>query len=148
MKLNILLPTILAAGAFALPLHAQNDVPGGAMGGTTPADQAATPAAATTPAAVEATPAASSAAAQTLHFGGMLSAVDTTANTITVQNKKQGPRTFQVTDSTKVTKTDGSAATLADLKAGDHVHGAFKKTDDGKMELLTLKIGPAAKKSP
>jgi len=141
MNLNLLIPTILAAGAFALPLQAQNDVPGGAMGGTTPADQA------TTPAAAAATAAASAPAAETLHFGGMLSAVDTAANTITVQNKRQGPRTFQVTDSTKVTKADGSAATLADLKAGDRVHGAFKKTGDGKMELLTLKVGPAQKKA-
>jgi len=133
MKINLLLPTLLAVGALALPLHAQNDVPAPAVG-----NPAATPGPGAAPAA--------NPAAEKSHFGGTLGTVDTAANTITVQNKRQGPRTFQVTDSTKILKADGSAATLADLKTGDRVHGAFKKSDDGKMEVLTLKVGPAVKK--
>ena len=135
MKLNLLITTILATGALALPLRAQTPAPADTPAATTEA----------TPAATTGTTAAT-LAAQKSHFGGKLGAVDTTAKTITVQNKRQGPRTFQVTDSTKITKTDGSPATLADLMPGDHVHGAFKTTDDGKLELLTLKIGPAKKK--
>jgi 3-dehydroquinate synthase class II len=68
--------------------------------------------------------------------------VDATAKTITVTNKKQGTKTFAITDSTKLTKTDGTVITLADIKPGDHVHGSFDTKPDGTLEALTVKAGP------
>ena len=52
-------------------------------------------------------------------FGGKVSAVDTTANTITVTKKKQGmDRTFKTADA-KVT-VDGVAGKLSDITVGMH----------------------------
>lgn len=123
MKPYFLITPLLAA--LALPLHAQTASPADSPAATA---QAASPAPAATP--------------EKAHFGGTLTSVDATGKTVTVVIKKQGTKTFQVTDSTKITKTDGTAITLGDLKAGDHVHGAFTTTADGKLELLTLKAGP------
>lgn len=72
----------------------------------------------------------------TAPFRGKIVAVDKTAKTI-----KVGERTFQVTSSTKIMKA-GKPATLDDATVGEEVGGHFKKTDDGKLELLSLRIGP------
>ena len=125
MKTLLLITTFLAAGSLTMPLHAQSP---------SPSSTATPPSASTTEKAGK------------LHFAGTLSAIDTPANTITVSNKKQGERTFQATGTTKIMK-DGAAATLSDAKAGDHVHGAYTKSADGKMTLLTLKIGLSKKKA-
>ncbi len=121
MKANLLAATLFATAALTLPLCAQ------------------TPAPADSPAA---NPASSPAAAAKLHYGGTVASVDTAAKTITVTNKKQGTKTFEVTDKTKVSKTDGTVITLADIKPGDHVHGGYDTTADGKLEALTVKAGP------
>jgi hypothetical protein len=117
MKAKLLVTTLIATAALTLPLCAQSPAPAGS-----------------------ASPAAS--ATDKLHYGGTVSSVDTTAKTITVANKKQGTKTFSITDSTKLTKTDGTTITLADIKAGDHVHGAYDTAPDGKLEALTVKSGP------
>jgi hypothetical protein len=122
MKPNRLLIALLAATGLSLPVCAQT---------------------AATDASPAATAAASAAAVPVkLHFGGTASSVDATTNTITVTNKKQGTKTFAVTPTTEVTKTDGTKITLADIKAGDHVHGSYDTTPDGKLEALTIKAGP------
>jgi hypothetical protein len=56
-----------------------------------------------------------------------VSAVDASAMTLTV-----GTLTLQITSDTKITK-DGKSATLADGVVGEQVSGAYKKTDDGKL---------------
>jgi len=61
-------------------------------------------------------------------YGGHVTAVDTTALTITVENKKTGPMTFTVTSSTKI-KVNKVTATLADIKVGQV---ARIVSDDGK----------------
>jgi hypothetical protein len=126
MKPNPFLTTLIATAALTLPLCAQSPAP------------------ADSPTA--ASPAASPAAAAKAHYGGTVSSVDATARTITVTNKKQGTKTFSITDATKLTKTDGTAITLADIKPGDHVHGAFDTNPDGTLLALTVKSGPKTEK--
>ena len=64
--------------------------------------------------------------------------MDTVAKTI-----KVGERTFVVTSETRI-KKDGNPAVFDDIKVGDNVGGAFRKVDDGKLELLTLNAGVKA----
>jgi len=73
-------------------------------------------------------------------FKGNIKSVDATANTLTV-----GDLTLQITADTKITK-DGQEATLSDLKAGDAVHGAYQKNDDGKLEAVMIRDGKGGKK--
>lgn len=76
----------------------------------------------------------------TAPFHGKIDAVDMTAKTI-----KVGERTFQVTSSTKITKA-GKPATLDEATVGEEAGGYYKKTEDGKLELLSLRIGPKPEK--
>ncbi len=79
-------------------------------------------------------------------FHGKIASVDPAAKTVTLEGK-EAQRVVTVTDTTKLKKGDG-AATWDDLKAGEDVGGSYKKTADGKMEALTLRVGPKpAKKS-
>ena len=76
-----------------------------------------------------------------LPFHGKVVSVDKAANSI-----KVGERVFYVVGTTKVNKT-GKKATLDDVTVGDEVRGAY--TDNGgKLELLSLGIGPAPEKKP
>ena len=68
-------------------------------------------------------------------FHGKLSAVDTNAKTLTV-----GALTLQVTPDTKITK-DGQPATLLDGVVGQPVSGSYKKTNDGKLNAVTVHFG-------
>ena len=74
-------------------------------------------------------------------FHGKVVSVDKTAQSI-----KVGERTFYVVGTTKVNKT-GKAATLDDVTVGEEVRGAYKD-NGGKLELLSLGIGPAPEKKP
>jgi hypothetical protein len=73
-------------------------------------------------------------------FHGKLAAVDKTAMTITLEGK-EAQRVFQITSDTKITKT-GNPATLDDAVVGEEVGGNYKKTDDGKLETLSVRFGP------
>ena len=73
-------------------------------------------------------------------FHGKVEAVDSTANTLTVDGK-----VINITASSKLTKAD-KTVTLADIKVGDSVHGTTKQTVDGRVEALTVRVGsPEAK---
>jgi len=74
-------------------------------------------------------------------FHGKITAVDTKVMTLTVGN-----RTFQITSDTKISK-DGQPATLSDGVVGEVVRGAYKKTDAGKLEALSVQFG-AKQKTP
>jgi hypothetical protein len=76
-----------------------------------------------------------------LPFHGNLSAVDAKAMTFTV-----GTLTLQVTSDTLITK-DGKSATLADGVVGEQVSGAYKKTDDGKLNATSVHFGAKAEKA-
>jgi len=76
-------------------------------------------------------------------FAGKITAVDTTANTVTVA-AADGSLTLNVTSTTKITK-DKNSATLADFAVGDQVAGAYKKDGD-KLNATVLHNGKAGKK--
>ncbi len=73
---------------------------------------------------------------RSLPFRGKVGAIDKDAKVITV-----GERKFHVTATTKFVKA-GKPATLADAAVGDEVGGAYRESDSGKMELVSLRIGP------
>ncbi|MDE3067885.1 MAG: hypothetical protein KGJ60_10095 [Verrucomicrobiota bacterium] len=91
----------------------------------------------------ESTNAAATAGQSTRHkrapglvpFRGAVAAVDTNAMTLTI-----GKRTLDITSETRITK-NGEPATLSDLAVGDAVGGAYKKTDDGKLQARTIHAG-------
>jgi len=69
-------------------------------------------------------------------FKGTIEAVDTTANTITVDKV-----TYSVTEKTKI-KKNGQAATLADLTVGTKVHGFAKKAKGSDtLTATTIEVG-------
>jgi Domain of unknown function (DUF5666) len=74
-------------------------------------------------------------------FHGKVTAVDTTAMTVTV-----GTKTFDVTSDTKITK-DGQPATLTDVTVGEVVAISYKKGDAGKLNATTIHIGAKKKKT-
>lgn len=76
-------------------------------------------------------------------FRGTVSAVDKSANTISVKNTEK-TRVFEVVGETKITK-NGSPATVADAAVGDYATGSYLDKA-GKLELKSLKLGPAPKK--
>ncbi len=75
-------------------------------------------------------------AARSLPFRGKVTAVDKDAKVLTV-----GERKFHVTATTKIMKT-GKPAILTDAQVGDEVGGAYREVDGGKLELVSLRIGP------
>jgi len=77
----------------------------------------------------------------TMPFHGKLKAIDATAKTITI-----GERTFQVTSDSKIFKND-KPATLADAAVGEEAGGSYKKTEDGKLDVLTVHFGAKAEGS-
>ena len=68
-------------------------------------------------------------------FHGKVAAVDANAMTLTVGNL-----TLQVSSETKITK-NGKPAKLSDAVVGEGVRGAYKKSDDGKLNAATVHFG-------
>jgi hypothetical protein len=68
-------------------------------------------------------------------FRGKIDAVDTTAMTL-----KVGARIFEITADTKILN-NGEPATLSDGKVGEPVRGTYKKTEEGKLEAVTVHFG-------
>ena len=73
-------------------------------------------------------------------FHGNLKAVDTNAMTLAV-----GTLTLQITSDTKITKA-GKPAALSDGVVGEPVSGTYKKTEDGKLNALTVHFGAKPEK--
>lgn len=73
---------------------------------------------------------------QPLRFYGPITALDASAKTFTV-----GDQTFTITDDTKMTKGDGSPATLADAVVGEPARGTYTKADDGKLKVVKVRFG-------
>jgi hypothetical protein len=88
----------------------------------------------------EATAAAAKPKRDSLPFHGKIAAVDKIAMTITLEGK-EAQRVLQITSETRFTK-DGKPATLDDAVVGEQIAGSYKKTDDGKMEALSVRLGP------
>ena len=77
-----------------------------------------------------------------LPFTGKITAVDTTASTVTV-----GERVFNVTSETKVLK-DGKPATLSELTVGEPVRGSYTKDEAGKLNAALVHAGAKPEKGP
>lgn len=108
------------------------------------AAQAAKPAAPAAPAAKTTTSAKSttttttkSTVAKTEHAHGAVTAVDATANTVTIKD------TYTVTPSTKIT-SKGKAVTLADVKVGDMVNVWYTK-NTGTNDATKITVSGATK---
>jgi len=121
-KFQIIALLIAAAAAFAAsPLQAAEK-------------SAASPAA-------SAAPNKETADTKPSRFRGKIASADKTQKTLTIENKSMASRTFTVPDSAKLTKGADQAATWDDLTTGANVAGSYKKTADGKLEIVSLKIG-------
>jgi hypothetical protein len=68
-------------------------------------------------------------------FHGKLKAVDKTARTVSV-----GELTIQVTSETRLLK-DGKPATLEDGVIDETVAGAYRKTEEGKLNATMIRFG-------
>jgi hypothetical protein len=117
---KITLATILAAMVAGVPLRVSAD------------DKATNSVAAT-------------AKSKATRFNGKLAAVDSTAKTITIENKTKEKRTFEITADTKIMK-DGKPATLSDGVVGEEVYGTCATGADGKMAAKTIRFGKPAEK--
>ena len=74
-------------------------------------------------------------------FTGEITAIDTTAKTVTVKNDKGESKTFTLAATVKIATADKKAAELTDLKVGDKIHTVY--TEDGGKDVAS-KIGPPA----
>jgi hypothetical protein len=69
-------------------------------------------------------------------FNGKIKTVNKDAKTFSV-----GERTFHIATDTRIMKA-GKPATLADAVVGEDAGGAFKRSDDGKLMVTTVRFGP------
>ena len=60
---------------------------------------------------------------------------------------KVGTRTFQVVSETKIMKA-GKPALIDDAAVGDEVGGAYREGEGGKLEVVSLRLGPKPEKEP
>ncbi|HLA95331.1 MAG TPA: hypothetical protein VK612_06400 [Pyrinomonadaceae bacterium] len=95
-----------------------------------------------TSAADDAKPALEKKAPRALPFNGKIAAVDKEAKTV-----KVGERTFHVTPDTRIMK-NAKPATLADATVGEVVGGSYRESDDKKLNLVSLRIGPKPDAAP
>lgn len=134
MKKHLLKLTLLtlATALLVVPsLRAQDSTT------TTPAPA---PAPAPSAPADSSTPADSSAPVHKKHGAGLpvkgkIAEIDTTANTITI-----GKLTLNITEKTKIRK-NGAVSSISDLAVGDAAVGYYRKSADGKLNLVSLRIG-------
>jgi hypothetical protein len=75
-------------------------------------------------------------------FRGKIDVLDKSAKTF-----KVGTRTFQVVSDTKIMKA-GKPAMIEDAAVGDEVGGAYREGEGGKLELVSLRLGPKPEKEP
>ncbi|MCE0496947.1 MAG: DUF5666 domain-containing protein [Methylacidiphilales bacterium] len=121
MKITLLTPALaailgLALASVPLPIHAQTN--------TTTTSSAPAP-----------------APTKSKKASGTLTAVDTTGNTITINNKMDGSRTFAIA-STATFIRDKKPATLADFAVGDKITLRYTKDASGTMTATKLYATP------
>jgi hypothetical protein len=80
-------------------------------------------------------------------FYGTLAAVDSTAKTITVDNKTEKGRVFEITSDTKIMKSR-KPATLSDGVVGEPVSGSYVTGADGKMVAKMVRFGATKRPAP
>ena len=72
-------------------------------------------------------------------FNGTVAKVNVSDQTL-----KVGTRIYQILPTTIIHNKAGKQGTLADIKDDQHVNGTFKKSAEGKLEVLTLDVGRKA----
>lgn len=77
-------------------------------------------------------------------FHGKVGSVDLEKKSFTIHGKERS-RTFYLTDETKIVKDD-KPAKFDELKVGEEVAGQVLPDEDGKLELVSLRIGPKPEK--
>lgn len=70
-------------------------------------------------------------------FSGEINEIDKAAKTINIGKVKK--KTIHITSQTKITP---AGKTFDDAKVGDKVGGSYRETAPGKMEAVSLRIGP------
>jgi hypothetical protein len=97
------------------------------------------------------TPAAESGAKgkkrDTYPFRGVIGSVDIQARTLTLVGK-QTRRVIQVTEATRLEKSDKGAAVFDDLKTGERIGGTLKKSAAGVEEALLIRLGAKSGSDP
>lgn len=86
---------------------------------------------------------AQTAKVKKIPFHGKLSAVDTSAQTITLAGKK-ATRTFHLTPTTKIIDGAGNPSSLSAATVGEDVGGSYEKDASGTMTLFTVRFGAKA----
>jgi hypothetical protein len=82
-------------------------------------------------------------------FHGTLKSVDTSANTVTLDSKKDaGGRVFYVLSTTKITDGAGNATTLSTAVVGEDVGGSYTTDASGHMNLNSVRLGAKAGSTP
>lgn len=76
----------------------------------------------------------------TYPFRGVIGSVDAQARTLTLVGK-QTRRVIQVTEVTRLEKSDKAKAVFDDLKAGERIGGTLKKGAEGVEEALLIRLG-------
>jgi hypothetical protein len=84
------------------------------------------------------------ASSRAIPFYGKIGTVDKANKTFTIEGKKS-TRTFSATDSTKMEKAGGVAATWDDLKPGEYIRGSATKKAEGQYTAMSIKIGQKEK---
>ena len=74
-------------------------------------------------------------------FHGKVTAIDKQKMAVSLEE-----RVFIVTSETKITKAN-KPATFGDVTVGEEIRGSYRKTEDGKMNLLSLYIGAKTDKT-
>src|SRR5438067_8002405 len=129
--------TVLTVGALSLPMQAAEQTKKPEKGSASKPAMA-TPAASAAPSAAAASEAG---ATKALPFHGKIASVDKAAKTFTLESKKGEARTFMVTDALKPTKGEKEPPAWDALVVGAEVSGTYKKNADGKLEVVSLKVG-------
>jgi hypothetical protein len=78
--------------------------------------------------------------ARSVPFRGKIDVLDKSAKSF-----KVGTRTFQVVSETKIMKA-GKPALIEDAAVGDEVGGAYREGEGGKLEVISLRLGPKPEK--
>ena len=82
------------------------------------------------------------ALARPLPLSGKIAALDQQAKTI-----KIGDRVFHLTSTTRIIR-DNKPATFEDAKVGEEVGISYRETDDKKLNLVSLRLGPKPEAKP
>ena len=76
----------------------------------------------------------------TYPFRGVIASFDSEARLLKLEGREKS-RAVHLTDRTRLNR-DGQTVLLADLKPGETVGGALRRTADGREEAVMIRIGP------